>query len=512
MNENQEQAEASNFNPVTMAVLFLQKYVKDGMPRLMHWQGEYRKWSKGAWRPAEEAGLKASIQHFLISSGKSSRKHVEDVLYAVRNLTHLAADTAPGSTIGYDTKKCAFTVTEPCPTDPDQISLTDGVLEWSGSGQGLVRAASPALFVLNALPISYFSLPGQGGQGKCLIVGTHEKTVQEEAIKRGDDFSALTLTTPQWDAWLADRFPDDQQSIDLLQEIFGYVLSGRTDLQKAFFLYGPSRSGKGTIARILTSLVGPDGCTSPAVSDLSKDFGLESMISKSLSITGDATFSGRDVDVLVGRLKQISGEDTISVQRKFKTAWEGKLNVRFMFLTNELPALPDASGAVSSRFEIVRFRKHWQGHENPTVEAALMQELAGILLWGLAGYDRLVANNGQFTQPEAARSSKEVLGDTSAPQKTFITEYCDVDSEYTVSKDEFREVYNAYRRSQGAKEADQSRLGRALHVLGYEGARLRDPGSSTGRTQVYMGLRLKHGVEVTYDGKFQINSNAAEAA
>jgi putative DNA primase/helicase len=61
-----------------------------------------------------------------------------------------------------------------------------------------------------------------------------------------------------WLDFLNDLWPDDAESIDTLQEIAGYLLTARTDLQKFFMIIGPPRSGKGTIIRVLTALLGGD--------------------------------------------------------------------------------------------------------------------------------------------------------------------------------------------------------------------------------------------------------------
>jgi putative DNA primase/helicase len=60
----------------------------------------------------------------------------------------------------------------------------------------------------------------------------------------------------RWLQFLNQLWPDDPESINALQEFFGYVLSGRTDLHKIMLLIGPTRSGKGTIARVLAALLG----------------------------------------------------------------------------------------------------------------------------------------------------------------------------------------------------------------------------------------------------------------
>jgi putative DNA primase/helicase len=51
-------------------------------------------------------------------------------------------------------------------------------------------------------------------------------------------------------------WPQETASVDALQEWFGYVISGRVNLQKMLLMIGPTRGGKGVLARILTALIG----------------------------------------------------------------------------------------------------------------------------------------------------------------------------------------------------------------------------------------------------------------
>src|SRR6185437_417620 len=76
-------------------------------------------------------------------------------------------------------------------------------------------------------------------------------------------FNALEIdpdpTAPSpllWHRFLHQLFDGDLQALELLQEWFGYCLTGDTSQQKMMLIVGPKRSGKGTIARILTQLIG----------------------------------------------------------------------------------------------------------------------------------------------------------------------------------------------------------------------------------------------------------------
>ena len=127
---------------------------------------------------------------------------------------------------------------------------------------------------------------------------------------------------PQPEAFLAalkSWWPDDPQCIEALQEWFGYVISADTSQQKILLLLGPPRCGKGTIGRTITRVVGLGNVTAPTLNSLSGAFGLEPLIGKQLAIVPDARLGrGSDPVDIAEKLLSISGEDQISVGRKYK--------------------------------------------------------------------------------------------------------------------------------------------------------------------------------------------------
>ena len=175
------------------------------------------------------------------------------------------------------------------------------------------------------------------------------------------------------------------ESLDLLQEWFGYCLTGDTSQQKMMLMVGPKRSGKGTIARVLTRLIGNGNVSGPTTSSLAGPFGLQPLIGKTLAIVSDARFHGENIATVVERLLCISGEDTLTVDRKHTTSVTMKLPTRFMFLTNEFPRLNDASGALAGRFVILRLTQSFYGKEDTGLTDRLLNELPGILNWAIEG-------------------------------------------------------------------------------------------------------------------------------
>jgi putative DNA primase/helicase len=170
-----------------------------------------------------------------------------------------------------------------------------------------------------------------------------------------------------------------------LQEIFGYCLTADARQQKIFEIVGPPRSGKGTIARVLQRLIGHDSTVAPTLAGIATNFGLAPLIGKQVAIISDARLGSRaDQHAIVERLLSISGEDVISVDRKYLSAWTGRLQIRFLILSNELPQLADASGALSSRFIVLVLANSFYGREGLGLIDRLLAELPGILNWSSA--------------------------------------------------------------------------------------------------------------------------------
>src|SRR3954453_4397223 len=101
------------------------------------------------------------------------------------------------------------------------------------------------------------------------------------------------------------------------------------------------------------------------MSSLGTQFGLQHMITKSLAIISDARIGKKtDQSAVVERLLTISGEDTITVDRKFLQAWTGRLATRIAIMTNELPSLSEGSGALAGRFIVLVFQQSFFGNED----------------------------------------------------------------------------------------------------------------------------------------------------
>jgi putative DNA primase/helicase len=294
-------------------------------------------------------------------------------------------------------------------------------------------------------------------------------------------------TPTRWLEFLHQLWPDDEEAIDALQDFFGYVLSGRTDLQKIFVIIGPIRSGKGTIARILTAMIGTGHVANPTLSSLATEFGLAPLLGKSLAIIADARLSNKtDTRAVIERLLSISGEDSITVNRKFRDQVSVRLPTRFLIISNELPAFGDASGAIASRFILTTLTRSFLGNEDIGLEDKLLAELPGILNWALGGLERI--SRQRFTVPKSSAKAVAALQDLVSPMSKFVRECCvQGGPDKTVVIDTLYERYRDWCYGEGQKALPKTLFGRDLRAVL---PRLDDE-KPHGQRRQYVGIALK---------------------
>jgi putative DNA primase/helicase len=303
------------------------------------------------------------------------------------------------------------------------------------------------------------------------------------------DFNANAPTPKRWLRFLAEVFNDDPETIRALQQMFGYILAGGTKLQKMFLLIGCHRSGKGTIARILTALIGKHNVAGATLASLATNFGLQPLIGKPLCIISDARI-GESSSIIIERLLTITGEDLLTVDRKYREAWTGTLPTRLLVLSNELPQLGDASGALASRFIVTLATQCFLGREDPGLTVELLTELPGILNWALDGVDDLTAA-GSLLQPAASEDMIREMEDLSSPINAFVRDICVMGAEHQVRCEVLYQAWRDWCEANGLKPGSTQVFGRDLRAA-RPGLRVRRPRDDDGvrRVRFYQGVDI----------------------
>ena len=423
---------------------------------LRHHRGSFFEWNGCAWPEADEAMLRARLYAFLdncqskdakggLHPVKPNNRRVSEIIDALRATAQLDASIAPP--VWLDGAEG--------PPAHEIIACANGLLHLSSL---TLLPHTPAFFTHNALDFAY---------------------------------DPKASEPRRWLGFLDQLWPSDAEAINTLQEAFGYCLTTDTRQQKAFAVIGPKRSGKGTVGRVLTHLVGAHNCVAPTLAGLSMNFGLAPLINKHVAIISDARLSGRaDQHTIAERLLSITGEDGITIDRKYASSWTGQLQTRFLILSNELFRLTDASGALISRFILLVLTESFYGREDQGLTTKLLTELPGILNWAIAGRDRLV-KRGHFNQPASAREAIQELEDLASPISAFLRERCETGPAFSVAVDVLFEFWRTWCEEQGRDHpGTKQSFGRDLRAA-LPGLTMMQAAAGTVRTRVYQGLRVR---------------------
>ena len=295
----------------------------------------------------------------------------------------------------------------------------------------------------------------------------------------------------QWLQFLNQVWPNDPEAIAALQELFGYMLTPNTSQQKIFLIVGPKRSGKGTIARVLTEMLGAENVTGPTLAGMAGQFGLQSLIGSLAAIVSDARLGGKTDSALVAEnLLRISGEDRIEVARKNLPSLTLRLGTRFVLLTNELPRIADASGAMASRFVILTMTESFFGREDPGLTARLLRELPGVLVWAVDGWHRLTVR-GHFIEPKSSAGAAQELADLGSPLSAFVRDECQCSPAAEVEVGALFSKWREWCVRQGMTHAGTLQtFGRDLHAA-FPSITQARPRAGGERVRVYRGIAVR---------------------
>jgi putative DNA primase/helicase len=445
--------DARSLDAAEAAGRFLSGTIVDGLPRLRFWRGGFYYWQYGAYREVNEKEVRAELIKFLNQSWRRlTISAVNNVMDQLKAQIILSFKINPPIWLGSEPEQWASHEVLVCKNGLIHLpTLVSGCADCR-------RPPTPTFFATAGLDY---------------------------------DFDPRPPRPANWLDFLQQLWSDDPQSIAALQKWFGYLLTQDTRQQKILLLVGPKRSGKGTIARVLRGMIGEQNVCGPSLASLSSNFGLSPLLGKSLAVVSDARLSSRtDSAIVVERLLSISGEDAVTVDRKYLEPITCKLPTRLMILTNELPRLSDTSGALIDRFVVLRLTRSFSGQEDRDLSDKLRAELPGILHWGIQGWQRL-REQGRFEQPESAEEVVNHLADLTSPITRFVHDYCMLGPTHHVLIDELYGLWQEWCEANGYEKAGPKQVFCRELLAAVPNLLQHQPRQGDRRVRVYEGIGLR---------------------
>ncbi len=238
-----------------------------------------------------------------------------------------------------------------------------------------------------------------------------------------------TAKCEEWEKFLLEIMQGDIEKIKYLQKIAGLSLTGNTEQETCFILYGSTtRNGKSTFCETLIHLLG--------------DYAL-TMKPESLAVKQniDSRQASGDIARLAGcrfcnaseppkrmlfdtaLLKSLLGRDSITARHLHQREFSFVPKFKLVINTNYLPKITDDTIFGSGRINVISFDRHFEPHEQDKHlkdRLRTSEEMSGILNWCIDGLC-LYRQEG-LEPPRAVQNATEVYRQDSDKIGTFINE------------------------------------------------------------------------------------------
>jgi P4 family phage/plasmid primase-like protien len=269
-----------------------------------------------------------------------------------------------------------------------------------------------------------------------------------DAANRGVRWEGLDTPCPEFEGWLAGILPDPGRR-RVIENLIGYSIYGDNPISKIFILQGERRSGKGSVIRFMERLNGPTRHVATTMTELGSKFGIEDFVGKNLATYPDYRAEHGDLGNATQTILSLTGRDTISVTRKWKTALSVPLKTKLVIGTNTSLSLPDSSSVIATRMYAIRFDQSFADTEKPDLDAEIWKgESSGILAFAVRCFQRFVEDGFDFRNTEDSVASVEAAKMSATPLAGFIDE-CLTKSDESMSFDDVFAAFTPYLKENG---------------------------------------------------------------
>ncbi len=276
----------------------------------------------------------------------------------------------------------------------------------------------------------------------------------------------------EWKKFLMEIMQNDKEKILYLQKIAGLSLTGNTEQETCFILYGSTtRNGKSTFCETLIHLLG--------------DYAL-TMKPESLAVKQnlDSRQASGDIARLAGcrfcnaseppkrmlfdtaLLKSLLGRDSITARHLHQREFSFIPKFKLVINTNYLPTITDDTVFSSGRINVISFDRHFEPQEqDKDLKNRLRnkRELSGILNWCIEGL-RLYRKEG-LKPPAAVQTATDTYRTDSDKIGNFINECLTKTDKNSKAKDIY-EVYSKWCEENGFGVENKSNFFAELKTKG----------------------------------------------
>ena len=256
-----------------------------------------------------------------------------------------------------------------------------------------------------------------------------------------------TATCKEWEKFLLEIMQGDKAKIEYLQKIAGLSLTGNTEQETCFILYGSTtRNGKSTFCETLIHLLGDYALTmKPETLAVKQNLDSRQASGDVARLAGcrfvNASEPPKRMLFDTALLKSLLGRDSITARHLHQREFSFIPKFKLVINTNYLPTITDDTVFSSGRINVVSFDRHFESHEQDKHlkdKLRSKKEMSGILNWCIEGL-RLYRQQG-LQPPEAVTKATDAYRTDSDKIGNFFNECMTKTGKNSKAKD----VYDIY--------------------------------------------------------------------
>src|SRR5262249_9597651 len=248
-------------------------------------------------------------------------------------------------------------------------------------------------------------------------------------------------TCPRFERFLAEVFPS-QDLAAYVTRCLGYGLTGLTDQQVFWILWGLGANGKSTLIElVLQHVLGPLdyawAMPFPAAgwSTTMSEFQKAWLVGRRFVTASEVSRRGQLNEELI---KSLTGDDTLNARHPYGRPFQFTPQAKFFLRVNEKPIIRDESHGMWRRVKLVPFTQTFA--VDPTLSSTLAAEASGIL--ALLVRACLDWQRDGLREPSVVQAATEEYRAESDLLAPFFTDRCVLEDGARVGG---RELYLAYR-------------------------------------------------------------------
>lgn len=290
---------------------------------------------------------------------------------------------------------------------------------------------------------------------------------------------------PLWDDFLMKIFDGNRELINYMQRAVGYSLSGSTEEQVMFILYGNGRNGKSVFLDIITEMLG----------NYTTNIQPQTLMVKPMSGSANSDIARLQGARLVtttepndgmrfdeGLVKQVTGGDKVTARFLYGDEFDYHPEFKLWMATNHKPIIRGTDDGIWRRMVIIPFTVQIPDHQvDKNLKYKLRREMTAILNWAVEGYQEWRRTG--LNEPTIIKRQRQEYRTEMDVVELFIEECC-------VRKDGERgkasDLYNVY--ASWAKDNNQYLMSNTK--FGKELSQKFQKITSNGVH--YIGIKLKH--------------------